>query len=197
MFEKKPKAYLDVVANAFSTVQAWRSAAFLLGALAAFLAYELVHQSQNTPVVLVPYDLAANGTNMKVVTNGEIRGTSVEYLANIAMADLGLILNFTPDNVITQHRRFLNRVTEDLYGQQSAAMLAQADDLKKKGVTQSFYTSDVRVKADGSSVEVEGTQIRYTGGKEMLRSTLTYIISYKVYKGYMHVADLRQKTDAK
>jgi hypothetical protein len=197
MFEKKTKPYLDVVANAFSTVQAWRTTTFFLGALAAFLAYQLVHQSQNTPVILVPYDLAANGTNMKVVTNGEIRGTSVEYMANVAMADLGLILNFTPDNVITQYRRFLNRVTESLYGQQSAMLLAQADDLKLKGVTQSFYTSDVRVKADGATVEVEGTQIRYIAGKEMLRSTQTYIISYKVYKGYMHVADLRQKTDVK
>lgn len=197
MFEKKPPPYLDVIANAFKTAQAWKTATFVVSALAGVLAWSLVYQTRNTPVVLVPYDMAANSSRMTVAGNGEIRGTSFEYMANVALADLSLILNFTPDNVFSQHKRFLNRMTEDLYGQQSAAMLGEAEDLKRKALTQSFFPGEVRLLPDGTRVEVDGTQIRFQGGKETVRSNVTYIVSYKVFKGYMHVADLRQKTDAK
>lgn len=197
MSEKKTPPYLDVVANAFKTAQAWRTATFVVSSVAAMLAFALVQNARNTPVVLVPYELASSGERMTVTTNGEIRGTSNEYLANVAMGDLGLILNFTPDNVLTQHKRFLNRVTEDLYAQQKEQLLGLAEQLKKDNITQSFYPSEVRVTPEGNRAVITGTQIRYLAGKEMQRVKLTYVISYKVYKGYMHVSDLRQETDAK
>lgn len=196
MTEKSSK-YLDVVANAFSAMQAWRTAALLLSAVIAFLVYALVYQARNTPVVLVPFELATSNKSMKVAVNGEIKGTSFEYMANTAMSDLSLILNFTPDNVISQHQRFLNRVTEELYGQQRENLLAQADEYKRRAMTQSFYPSGVQVSSDSTRVEVSGTQIRWMGGKETLRSKVTYVLTYQVYKGYAHVSDLRQKSDVK
>ncbi len=192
---EKNSRYLDVVANAFSAMQAWRMASFLMAGVIAFLVYALVYQARNTPVVLVPFELAAQGKQARVATNGEIRGTSFEYMANMALSDLTLILNFTPDNVVSQHQRFLNRVTEDLYGAQRETLLAQADEFKRRNLTQSFYPDDLKVSADSSKVEVSGTQIRWMGGKETLRSRVTYILTYKVFKGYMHVSDLRQKSD--
>lgn len=197
MSEKNQSQYLDSIANAFKTAQAWKTAALFLGAAVVMLVVALIHQQRNTPVVLVPYDLAAGGKQVTVTTNGEIRGTSFEYMANTAMADAGLILNFVPDNVVTSTTRFLNRLTHDLYGQQRETLLAQAEDFKRRSVTQSFYPAEVKVSTDGTVVELSGTQIRWVGGKETLRTKLTYIITYKVYKGYLHVADLRQKTDAK
>jgi type IV conjugative transfer system protein TraE len=194
MSEKKPPPYLDVVANAFKTAQAWRTATFVVGAVAIALAFALVSSTRNTPVVLVPESLATSSDRMTVTTNGEIKGTSNEYVANVAMGDLSLILNFTPENVVTQHKRFLNRVTDDLYVQQKEKLLAQAAQLKSDNITQSFFPSEVRVTPEGNSAVIEGTQIRYVGGKEMQRVSLTYVISYKVYKGYMHVADLHQAT---
>lgn len=194
MSEKKPPPYLDVVANAFKTAQAWRTATFVVGAVAIALAFALVSSTRNTPVVLVPENLATSSDRMTVTTNGEIKGTSNEYVANVAMGDLSLILNFTPENVVTQHKRFLNRVTDDLYVQQKETLLAQAAQLKSDNITQSFFPSEVRVTPEGNSAVIQGTQIRYVGGKEMQRVSLTYVISYKVYKGYMHVADLHQET---
>lgn len=195
MSDKHPPQpqYLDVIANAFKTAQAWKFATFTVGAVAAILAFALVSSTRNTPVVLVPYELATASERMTVTTNGEIKGTSHEYLANIALGDLSLILNFSPDNVVTQHKRFLNRLTEDLYALQKETLLGLADDLKRKGITQSFYPQEVRVTPEGTRVVITGTQIRYMAGKEMQRAPLTYIVSYKVYKGYMHVADLRQE----
>jgi len=192
----KNTPYLDVIANAFSAVKAWRAAAFTLAAVVAFLAWALMYQARNNPVVLVPFELATSGKNMKVAVNGELRGTSQEYMANTAMSDLTLILNFTPDNVVSQHQRFLNRVTEDLFATQRDNLLAQADEYKRRVMTQSFYPDSVKVSTDSTRVEISGTQIRWMSGKETLRSRVTYVLTYKISQGYLHVADLRQKTGA-
>jgi len=97
--------------------------------------------------------------------------------------------------VVSQHQRFLNRVTEDLYGEQREQLLAQADEYKRRSLTQSFFPESVKVSGDSTKVEVSGSQIRWMGGKETLRSRVTYVLSYKVFKGYMHVSDLRQKSE--
>lgn len=196
MADKQPN-YLDVVANAFSAAKAWRTATFVLAAVVAFLAYSLVSQQRNTPVVLVPFELATSGRNMQVTTSGELRGTSSEYMANMGLSDLGLILNFTPDNVISQHMRFLNRLTEQLYGQQRENLLAQADDYRRRSMTQSFYPRDVKVSTDSTKVSITGTQIRWIGGKESARSTVTYELTYRIFRGYAHISDLRQATDTR
>lgn len=189
----KPANYLEVVANAFKAAQAWKAATFALGVVCAILAFALVQSARNASVVLLPYELATMDKQMRLPLNGEIKGTSSEYVANIALADLSLILNFTPENVITQHQRFLNRLTDSLHGTQREPLLAQADEMKRRNVTQAFFPSEVKVSPDATTAQVSGTQIRYTGGKETMRQNITYVISYKVYKGYMHVSDLRQK----
>lgn len=187
--------YLQTVANAFKTVNAWRSATIAVSVVAAILCYGFVQNARNTPVVLVTHDMATTQGRLTVTTNGEIRGTSNEYLANIALADLGLVLNFTPDNVITQHKRFLNRVTESLYMASGNELLAQAEQLKKDGIVQSFHPDEVKVSQDGTKVYVSGTQIRYRGLGELQRVNLEYIVSYKRYKNFLHVSDLSQRQD--
>lgn len=186
--------YLEVIHNLFAAKQAWKFAAFVLAGISAFLAYSLVYQARNTPVVLVPHSLIANTDRVKVATSGDIRGTSAEYMANLAMSDLSLILNFTPDNVQSQHLRFLNRVTEELYGNQKDTLTAAANDLKRRGITQSFFPSNVKVSGDSTRVEVAGTQIRWSGSTEIMRTNMTYIITYKVYKEFMQISDLRQES---
>lgn len=192
MSDKNPQ-YLDLVANAFKTAQAWRLSTLVLASVVVLQACFLVSIARNTPVTLVPYDLASGSERVKVSVNGELRGTSSEYMANIGLSDLTLILNFTPDNVISQHQRFLNRVTEDLYGNQSSKLLSEAETFKRRGITQSFSPTSIKVSPDSSSVEITGTQLQWTGGKESVRTTSTYVLTYLVTKQFLHVADLRQK----
>lgn len=194
MSEKnKSPQYLDVMANAFKAKEAWRMATFIVSGIAVMLAFGLVNQSRNTPVVLVPMEVATAKGPMEVTTNGVINGTSQEYAANIALGDLSLILNFTPETVQTQYKRFLNRLTDSLYGSQKEALLGQADQLRRDGITQSFFPVEVNVNTASDRVEITGTQLRYRAGTELQRDRITYSISYKVYKGYMHVSDLQQK----
>ena len=185
----------DLITKAFSAVKAWKTVCGILFAMVVFLLYFNISQIRNTPVVLVPYDLASNSGRMQVSVSGEIKGTNLEYLANVAFADLGLIMNFTPDNVISQHQRFLNRLTESLYGKSREKLLAEADEYKRRSVSQSFYPTSIKMTPDNKKVEVSGTQIRWMGGKETLRSNITYVMEYEAYKGYFHLADLRPKSE--
>ena len=195
MTDETPPHYLGVTANAYRAVQAWKYASFLLGTVAVALGYLLVDTARNAPVVLVPYEFATTQGKQKVEVNGSLRETSTEYLANVALSDLTLILNFVPDTVISQHQRFLNRLTDSLYGSQREALLAQAADFKSKNVTQSFFPTTIKVAPDNTKVSIEGTQVRWLGGKD-IRTPVTYEISYQSVKGFFLVSDLRQKDNA-
>lgn len=192
------QTYLDSIANAFNEAKAWRMATMALGAAVVFLTGALVFTAQNVPTVLVPHDFAANNARVKVTTNGEIRGTSQEYLANLALSDVSLVMNFTPETVVTQYERFLNRTSESLYGSQSLALREEAKGLKKDGVTQAFFPDErTKVSIDGNAVEVSGTIIRWMADREVLRQSARYRITYSVYRGYFHIKDLRSAEAAK
>jgi hypothetical protein len=184
--------YTDSIANAFQTVRAWQTATFVVGAVALSLAAGLVYMSQNAPTVLVPHDFAANNARVKVTTNGEIRGTSNEYLVNTALSDLALVTNFTPDTVVTQYERFLNRTTESLFANQNATLRAEAKKLRTDATTQAFFPNErTRVLADGTRVEVSGTLIRWIADREIVRQPMTYVVTYSVFRGFFHVSDVR------
>lgn len=191
MPEKKTR-YTDSIANAFSEVRAWRTSALLLGALVIALVGLNIYQSANKPMVLVPYEFAANKTPVTVETTGEIAGTSEEYITNLALADLALVMNFTPDTVRTAHLRFLNRLTPDLSATQKSELSSQAERYRVESRSQSFYPSDTKLVAK-NKVEVTGTVVQWTGDKEVLRAKTTYVVTYVIKQGYFHVADLRQK----
>lgn len=185
--------FLDQAANANKATSAWKFAAFTMAGLSAFLTVALIYQARNAPTVLVPYGFATAVEVSKVTTNGDINGTSVGYISSLAIADLNLILNMTPDDSIVQTKRFLARVTPELFGAQNENLLAIAEEFRRSATTQAFYPLEAKVSRDGTTVEVSGKQVGYVGGKQVSLNVVTYIVKYTVYKGYFHVADLRPK----
>ena len=183
--------YTDAVSNAFSEAKAWRAATVLLGLVVGTLSIALVMQSRAAPMILVPANFASVDGPIKIQPTNEYGETSPDFLAQIALGDLALILNWTPDNVAVQHQRFLNRMTPELYAEQNVAMMTQASEFKSNSTTQSFYPTTTRVGAKGSVVVVDGTLVRWTGEKESIRARVVYTISYAKFKGYAHVASLK------
>lgn len=182
--------YTDAVANAFSEAKAWRTATLFLMLICGVLAFSLIYQSRTTPVILVPagYDTAKGP--MKVVPSKDFAEASPDYLAQIALGDLALILNWIPDDVELQHQRFLNRMTPELYAEQNVTMMQQAAEYKSNSTSQSFYPNSTKVGTKGQVV-IEGTLVRWTGEKESVRVRVSYTITYSKYKGYAHVASLK------
>jgi hypothetical protein len=169
-----------------------------LSASVVFLTGALIFTAQNAPTILVPHDFAANGARTKVTTNGEIRGTSQEYLVNLALSDVSLITNFTPDTVISQYERFLNRTTEATYASQGPALRDEAKKLRTDAATQAFFPNDkTTVTPDGTRVEVSGTLIRWMADREVVRQPITYVLTYSVFRGYFHVKSVQTLQAAK
>jgi hypothetical protein len=185
------QTYLDNVANAFKEVRAWKSACLALGAVCGVLAFGLIYQARNAPVILVPYGFATDNQKLQINPNGKAGEVAPDYLANIALADLATILNWTPETVELQHLRFLNRATPQLYAEENVALKAKAAEFKERNTTESFYPSGSRVDATTNTVFVDGSLVIWEGEKQTLNKKLTYQISYDTYKGFLHVSSLK------
>lgn len=183
--------YLDAVANAFHEAKAWKYACFVLTGVCAALTIGLVYEAGNTPTVLVPADFANSSGPIKIVAKNGSSKTDGEYLSQLAMGDLATVLNWTPLTVLTQHQRFLNRMTPELYAAQNIKMMNEADGYKSSSVTESFYPTESKVDVLHNQANVSGTLVRWTGEKETLRVNATYQITYAKYKGFLHVSGLQ------
>lgn len=185
---KPEKNYFGAVANAFSEARAWRYTSFVLGALCLLLAWGLLTASRNATVVLLPYEQATvdRQGRVPVELSNPLSTKNPEYLTNIALADAALLLNFTPENVESQYRRFLMRLTPAAYENYNVSLLEQAEAHRKGARTQSFFPTQTKVHADGR-VELVGTLIVHVGNKEVFRQRQTIEVSYLLSKGYLHV----------
>lgn len=186
--------YSDAVANAFSEAKAWRAASLLLGLVVGILAIALVMQSRATPLTLVPMDFATSKGNVTIQPTKDFSQSSPDYIAQLALGDLALVLNWTPENVQVQHQRFLNRMTPELYAEQNVTLTTQAAEFRANSTSQSFYPNTTKVgngEGGSSKVVVDGTLVRWTGEKESIRVKVTYNITYAKSRGYAHVASLK------
>jgi len=187
MAEKK-QTYLGVLATVFSEARAWRYTAFVLGAISLMLAYGLVTASRNATVILLPYEQATTDERGRVAIDlaNPLSTQNPEYLTNLALADAALVLNFTPENVEAQYKRFLMRLTEQAYTDQNVTLAEQAQAHRRGARTQSFYPTQTKVHADGK-VELIGTLIVHVGDKEVFKKRQTIEVVYRQTKGYLHV----------
>lgn len=183
--------YTDAVANAFSEAKAWRAACLVVGLVAGVLAIALAIQSNSTPITLVPANFASSNGAITINPKKGFGEVSPEYVSQMALGDLGLVLNWTPQTVKIQYQRFLNRMTPELYAEQNVQLLNQAEEFQSNATTQSFYPDTTKVSADGNTVVAQGTLVRWTGEKESIRVTATYTITYAKSEGYAHVASLK------
>lgn len=182
------KTYPDAVSNAFSAMMSWRTSFFVAAGLAAIFAIGLLYQANKAHVVLMPYaEALQHGGNVKLDIAASNYGTAnPEYVSAIAISDISVLLNWTPESVVVQHQRFLNRLTPSLYAEQNIQLLQQAEEFRVDGVTQSFFPLETKV-AENGKVRISGTLVRWTGEKETLRIKAAYTITYSKTKGYIHV----------
>lgn len=181
--------YPDSLINAFHEIHAWRLACVALAALGAFLASALVWESHNATVVLVPAGFAESQGKITVEPNSHA-GVSPDYLSQVALGDLSLILDWQPLNVAKQYQRFLNRTTTELYARENVRLLAEADQHQKDSESQSFYPADVQVNVKQAQAIITGTLVRWVGDKEVTRTQIKYAVTYSSQKGFLHVANV-------
>jgi type IV conjugative transfer system protein TraE len=185
--------YTDIIANAFSEVRAWKLTTIALACLCAVMAFALIYQTRSTPVILVPYGMATETGKLTVSPAGNFAGTTPQYLSQVALGDLALILNWQPDNVALQYQRFLNRTTSELFARENVRLLEEAKDHQNSSTSQSFYPERVEVDLKNGKVVVNGYLIRWSGEKEVIRTRTVFTVTYRMQQGFLHVANLEMQ----
>ncbi|MGC8519383.1 MAG: TraE/TraK family type IV conjugative transfer system protein [Steroidobacteraceae bacterium] len=181
--------FLSSLSNAFSEARAWKLTTFIVSGFAAVLAIALVWSAADRPVVLVPVGFAESHGRVTVAPS--TGRASPGYLSQIALGDLSLVLDWEPDDVVTQYRRFLNRLTDSEYAAESVTLMSQAHHDQTEDISQSFYPTRVFVNVGKTSVKVYGVLSRWDGNKRVLHSPIEYEVRYSNEGGYLHVASIK------
>lgn len=177
--------YPHGLAKAFNEGRGWRYAAFLISAVAIALLVALIYVATHQAVTLVPYRFSSAKGPVKVSPSSATNGA---YLSYVALADLGLVLDWTPDTVKDQLDRFSNRLTPALYAQEQAGLIAAARLDKKNDITEAFYPHTVQYS--GNTVQVSGQLVRYAGSILLSASPKNYALTYVFTQGTPYVAEL-------
>jgi len=183
--------FTNVFANAFSTVQAWRTVALVLAVAFLYSVAQLVSLAKHQNVLLVPPGLAASKKAVMVNLGDPF---SPDYVSGVAEGDAHFLLDWTPENVEQQYGVFASRLSPDAYAAKQPALMAEAKQNKQDGVTQSFHRTRTSVK--GGTVTLSGILVRNAGGKEVFRGPAAYFFEYtNSGSGVLEVASVSQPTD--
>jgi hypothetical protein len=189
---KKP-SFTELMSNAFAEIRAWKLTSLVLASLCAVLAICVIYEANSRTTVLIPANVAVLDGPVKVSPSGAFGNTSPNYLSQIALGDLSLILDWQPSNVQLQYERFLNRCTPSLYARENVRLLAKAAKHQAGGESQSFYPDITQVNLKTGQVIVDGYLVRWTGGKQLVKVRQRFIVTYRMQDGYLHVADIQTK----
>lgn len=191
----KQTKYGSKIANLSLELNAWRMTSLILMASSFILAYSLMQVSSHTTTIIIPHQVLAAGKQFKIKDNGF---EDPEYLGNLALADIQLLLNWTSENVQKQYGMFLNRATTELYGKENVRLLNEAKENSSNAVTQAFYPLSIKQNNNASAkyagvAAVSGILVRYEGEKQVLRTKVSYILRYKDVAGLLKVDSVEFK----
>lgn len=190
---KSKLSYPDAIANAFKSVQAWKSLSLVLLGVLIFETISLTWLAGQRTVILIPQHLS---NAQKPVTLSLGAPFSPDYLTGVAYGDLYALLNWTPENIDQQYGLFLGRLTPALHDVQRESFLTEARTHRDEGMTQSFYPTRAFVKE--AAVTVHGLLVRAVGGREIFRGQAAYELTYvNAGNGLLQVASVTQPANAK
>lgn len=180
-----PKRYSDGLAVERAKAGVWRLAFFSILIVVMGLAITLIYQQVHRPTILIPHQVASASGPIKVEPG---TGESADYLGNLAVADLELLLNWDGNNIEQRFNRFLNRSSKALRQKSEVKLVEEAKDHKRNGETQVFYPNKIRLVGK-NVVEVFGLLVTFVGEKSVVKNDVTYLVAYEEGWGSMFYVD--------
>lgn len=176
---------LDSVKQGVVEAKVWRSAFKFMAVVAFALLAGLLWFVAHPSIVLLPQGVAEATGPMKVTVG---KATDPQYLTEVALSDLGLLLDWTPDTVTTQYARFLNRVTPALFASKQVSLVAEAQKHQKAAETEAFFPKTTTVQ--GLTVSVVGELDQWIASNQVVHQDTTYVVTYQFEGGMLHVASV-------
>lgn len=192
--DEKSNKYLYQLTYFAKARAVWMFVSFVFAVVVIGQALVITNLATHKEIRLVPYNLAL--ADKEITLKHGV--TDPSYLTYLAIADSGLVLNWTPENIKTQYARFLVRTCPNLYSKQKVTMLKEADDFRKEVLTQQFHVLKTSVNPDENTVLLEGVLERWKAGRPVYNSPTSYKLEYQFTgSGLMCVSGLEIASDKK
>ena len=182
-------SYVRNLFNLAKSARAWRAAFMAVVAVLVIVLWMLRGIVNDMPVRLIPYDYAINKGISSVP---EIGVASPEYASRIAIADISLYSNWTPNTVGKQFRRFLNRCAPELYSNQQPKLINLAEEYSNGNRSRAFFPRRTSVN-EGPVVKVTGELRRYEGDQLLSSRLVTYSVEYRLLHGVPYIHRIQQQ----
>lgn len=153
----------------------WRVIAFSAGAGFLLMASATFALIGNVRVVVAPP--VVNKTFWVDHDNA-----SPEYVEQMALFFIRLMLDVTPGNVEDQYKTLKAYVDSEIYGAVQTDLAVNADYIKKNAISQVFFPSG-ELKVNGSEATVSGRVVRFVGEKKTSDAAKKYRIRLVLKNG--------------
>lgn len=143
------------------------------------------HLSDKERIVLVPPQL-----EQSVWLKGD--SVSSTYLEQMSLFFIQLALNVTPDNASFMHQQLLKRVEPSAYGALKTKLANDADVLKRRNISTTFYPVNFSINQAKNQVDVEGDFETRVGKTQTSFVRKTYRMTFSNRHGQWFVSEFRE-----
>lgn len=183
--------YLNVLKNQYLVSRAWMLATLVLIIISVILAIALSKLAGNMPVRLVTYDYATSNGYITVTSDG--LADANEYLLSIAAADVTNYTTWSSRNVVSQHSRFINRLSPALYNKIGKSILDAATNKKTTQEAQTFFIEETKLNPAKNTVQIVGLLRMYQGIEVSKSTKMVYELEYNNRNQIPKITSFRAK----
>lgn len=180
--------YLNTLRNQILVARGWMFATVVFALIAAWLAIQLGAATANMPTRLVPYNFDTLDGPVEVTNEAR---SSEKYLTRLALADLQLYTDWTPQTVEDQFGRFQNRMAPSLYAKKGSALASRAEELADAEGSQSLFVEDA--SASDGKVRIDGVLHEWQGQERVEDKRVRYELRYTFSGGTPYLEGFRKE----
>ena len=117
---------------------------------------------------------------------------SGEYLDQMAVFLMHLILNVSPRSIDYQSKTLLQYASPDAYAELKTAMAATGEKLKRDNAVTMFQPVGLTVDEPGMRVALNGVLATYIGDKRVSEASKAYLVEFRYAGGRLYLAGLKE-----
>lgn len=167
--------FLSALRNEARDKRAWFAITTFLSAINIFLIFELVSVSGRVNNVLIPSGLIRG--RVPVQMTAAKNAHNAQYLTTLAISDMSLLADWTPNTVKYQMARFIARLAPTYLGSQETVLLHAATRDSGKSFSQTFFVDGT--VARGNTVSLTGELERWKHGAPQSSADMKWVLRYQ------------------
>ncbi|MES2353149.1 MAG: type IV conjugative transfer system protein TraE [Pseudomonadota bacterium] len=154
----------------------------ILSIVLAITAFSLVGRER---VILVPPTISKSFW----IEGGKVSG---DYLDQMALFLIHLMLNVSPRSVDFQAKTLLQYASPDAYAELKTAMIATSERLKRDNAVTLFQPTAFNIDEPGMRVAATGVLVTYIGDKRVTEISKAYLIEFRYTGGKLYLSSFKE-----